>query len=416
MAQTHESAGFDSTAFASAAFDSAVGHDEPSRTREANDPLGRISRVTSLRAFKRLLFSGCWEDTETELAALRPPAGARMLSITASGSRSLSLLAADPSQVLSVDLNPSQTALLELKRAAALVLDNYDQYAGFLGTLPCPAQYRLKLAERVYEEIPETSRAYWRSQSGRVARGVVNAGRQDRIISGLHPLASLIYPAAEMAPMFEMDDLDRQRAYFDEHVDTPNVRAVLRLGGSKLILRMIYGRDLYDETGFFSMGDMVFDNLAAHAKVRLFRENYFLSRAVLKRFIDARRYNSYYLQEASFSDLKRRAGRVRPITAPLEEVLAALPDGSIDSFSYSDIFDWIAPDDFDRLMRETLRVARDGSRICYRICLVPRRPRGNLARHFEEDSTLAQELLPRDRSCFYRDLYVATIRKAPRGL
>jgi S-adenosylmethionine-diacylglycerol 3-amino-3-carboxypropyl transferase len=405
VAQAHESFGFESPQTLADSVDATAG-----------DPLGRISQVTSLRAFKRLLFSGCWEDTETELAALRPPPGARILSITASGSRSLSLLAADPAEVLSVDLNPSQTALLELKRAAALVLDNYDQYAGFLGALPCPTRHRLRLAERVYEELPATSREYWRSQSRRVARGVVDAGRQDRIIAHLHPFASLLYPAAEMAPMFEMDDLERQAAYFDEHVDTANARAVVRLGGSKLILRMMYGRDLYDEAGYFSMGDMVFDNLAAHARVRLFRENYFLSRAVLRRFVDPRRFNSYYLQEASFADVQRRARRVRPITAPLEEVLAALPDGHVDSFSYSDIFDWIAPDDFDRLMRETLRVAKDGARICYRICLVPRRPRGSFARHFEEDAELARALLPRDRSCFYRDLYVATIRKAPRAL
>src|SRR5262245_310673 len=80
----------------------------------------RGSQVQHLAAFQQIVYSGCWEDTETELAALAFEPGARVLSITASGSRSLGLLEANPAEVISVDLNPSQNCLLDLKRCSAL--------------------------------------------------------------------------------------------------------------------------------------------------------------------------------------------------------------------------------------------------------------------------------------------------------
>jgi S-adenosylmethionine:diacylglycerol 3-amino-3-carboxypropyl transferase len=105
----------------------------PERPRRA--PV-RVSRVQRLSAFQQVVYSGCWEDTETELGALDLQKGARVLSITASGSRSLGLLEANPSEVISVDLNPSQNFLLDLKRASALGARDWEQHASFLGLLP----------------------------------------------------------------------------------------------------------------------------------------------------------------------------------------------------------------------------------------------------------------------------------------
>ena len=92
-------------------------------------------------------------------------------------------------------------------------------------------------------------------------------------------------------------------------------------------------------------------------------------------------------------------------------MLAGLPDNSLDGLSLSDIFDWIAPHDFDRLLHEIVRVAKDGARLCYRICLVDRQPGAEHAEHLKADRALSARLHVLDRSCFYRDLYVGTVRK-----
>jgi len=375
----------------------------------------RASQVQRLSAFKQIVYSGCWEDTETEIEALRLPEKARVLSITASGSRSLGLLEANPSEVISVDLNPSQNHLLELKRCSALGASSWDEHAAFLGLLPASRAARTSLYSKVRPHLPHETRTYWDDRDMTVASGVIDIGRQDRIVAGLAPIAWTFLPEKKIRPLFETDDLEEQARYFDTHIDTKTARTIARLGTSKWALHWIYGKDLYSQAGFFSMGEMLFENIARHAHARLLKENFFLSRVLLGRYLDPRRVNSYYLREDSFAELRQRASAIRPVTSPLEDVLAALPDESLDGFSFSDIFDWIAPADFDRIMREVVRVAKDGARVCYRICLVDRRPSAALAGSIEEDVVLGRRLHVLDRSCFYRDLFVGTITKSPRA-
>lgn len=375
----------------------------------------RASRVQRLDAFRQIVYSGCWEDTDTELAALALPKGARVLSITASGSRSLGLLAADPAQVISVDLNPAQSSLLDLKRCSALGARSWEEHAAFLGALRANTHARRMTYARVRPHLSREARTFWDARPGLVERGVIDVGRQDRIVAALRPLAWGVLPSKKIRPLFEMDDLDAQARYFDAHIDTKAVRAVASLGMSKWALNWIYGKDLYEQSGFFSMGTMIFENIARHAHTRLFRENHFLSRVLLGELLDPRNVSSYDLAERSFEALRARAHVVEPVTAPLEDVLARLPDDSLDGFSFSDIFDWIEPAAFDRLMREVVRVAKDGARICYRVCLVERRPGPSLAGFIESDTDTARTLFARDRSCFYRDLFVGTVTKSARA-
>jgi len=371
----------------------------------------RVSQVQRLAAFQKVVYSGCWEDTETELAALDLRKGARVLSITASGSRSLGLLEANPSEVVSVDLNPSQNFLLDLKRGSALGARDWEQHAAFLGLLPASAGARRSQYMRVRSHLTPDARAYWDGRDRAIARGVANIGRQDRIVATGAAVAWRVLPESKLRPLFEMDDLQEQARYFDEHIDTPLARSVARLATSKWALRWIYGRDLYEQAGFFAMGEMIFENIAQHARARLLRENYFLSRVLLGEYIDPRRFNSYYLRESAFEEFQERSHAIRPVTAPLEEVLASLPDDSLDGLSLSDIFDWIAPRDFDRLLHEIVRVAKDGARLCYRICLVDRQPGAEHGAHLHADRELSARLHVLDRSCFYRGLYVGTVRK-----
>lgn len=375
----------------------------------------RASRVQRLKAFREIVYSGCWEDTDTELAALALPRDARVLSITASGSRSLGLLAAAPREILSVDLNPSQNFLLELKRASALGARCWEEHVAFLGVTCATPNARAATYARARPHLGAPAREYWDAREQVIRTGVVHAGRQDRVVSSLGRLARSVLPERRIRPLFEFTSIAEQARYFDEHIDTPLARAIARIGTSKWALRFIYGRDLYEQAGFFSMGEMIYANIARHAHSRLFRENYFLANVLLGKYLDARRVNSFYLTEQTFEVVRARAAAVRPVTAPLEDVLASLPDASIDGFSFSDIFDWIAPPDFDRVMHEVTRVARPGARVCYRVCLVERTPSAAFDGVLVRDPSLESALEVADRSCFYRGLFVATVTRSTRA-
>jgi len=384
----------------------------PRLQRERDDVvIPRLSRVAELPAFERTLFSGCWEDTETEVDALRLGPGSRVLSITASGGRSLNILRSNPSQVISVDLNPAQSALLELKRASLAAFDRYEEHASFLGVLQATPERREQLFKRVAPLLPREARNYWMQRSGDVRRGVLHCGRQDQLMRWLRMTLRSVLDTKKLERIFEMDDLDEQIDFWNRHYDRPAFRALIRMAGSKRVLWWIYRQDLYETAGRFGPGEMALEGFRRHVNARLLRENYFLQQVLLGRYLDPRGCNSYYLEERNFEDAKKRQENVHVVTAPLEDVLASLPDDSLDGFSYSDIFDWIEVQDFQKLMKETVRVARDGARICYRICLVGRYPDDSLSPWIQPDHGEKDRLLGLDRSCFYRDLYVGTIHK-----
>lgn len=373
-------------------------------------PLGRVTRVQELASFKQVVYSSCWEDSDTELEALAVGPTSRVLSITASGGRSLNLLEGDPARLISVDVNPAQSALLELKAKGLLHCRSYEAYGRFLGLFPGSKRGREEVFQRdLAPHLSPSTRRFWAREGDAIRAGVLRCGRQDRLIERVRPAVHALRLEERFAPLFEFDDLDAQGDYWDAHVGTAFVRALTMALFSKPVLSFIYGRDIYEDAETFDMGKLFFEKLRTHARTRLFRENYLLSQVMLARYLDPRRSNSYYLREAAFEEAAARVGQLEIQTAPLEDVLATLPDGSIDAFSYSDIFDWIAPVDFQKLMRETVRVASDGARICYRVCLLDRYP--ELDEHFVEDREVARELFLRDRSVFYKDLYVATIRK-----
>ena len=369
-----------------------------------------LSRVDRLPAFRHIIYSNCWEDTETEIDALQLQPGARIVSVTASGGRSLNLLAAAPAEVISVDLNPAQNALLAFKRASLRESRSYADHVRLLGAAPASSEVRLSLAERILPALPPESQRYWQSRRSAIARGVLACGRQDRMIESLGALIRSVKNEQALASLFTAGTLGEQHETWQRIVGGRSLRALARAAFSKPMLWMLYGSDLYADTTTFAMGEMMLRNLEEHVKIRPLRENYFLSRVLLGRSLDPERFAPLYLQRDQFERMRDRAMVVRFETQRLEDLLRSLPDASIDAFSYSDIFDWVAEPDFQALMRETTRVARPGARVCYRVCLMDRYPAPDLRQQLVADEEAMKRLFVRDRSCFYRGLFIATVR------
>ncbi len=370
------------------------------------------SQIKDLPAFKDILFSNCWEDTDTENAALQITPDDTVISITASGGRTLNLLQGSPKRLISVDLNFSQNFLLELKAASIKAFDNYDEFAQFLG-LREAQEDRLNLYNKVKPLLSEGAQHFWGQKKGQrhIKRGFLNAGRQDTLINRVRPLFSLIVPKRKTRPLFEFDSLEQQRAYFDKTFNTKFYHTIIKILFSKVSIRLLYRKDLYESTKHLDMGDMLYTCVRDHANNRLIKENYFLSNILLGKYVNPDEYNSYYLRPENFNDVKERVNALEIVTAPLEDVLHGFGENSIDKFSLSDIFDWITEENFQHLMNEIVRVGKNQSRMCYRICLIDRYPSEEVQSHLKPEQDLADRLFKLDRSCFYKGLWVGTITK-----
>ena len=116
--------------------------------------------------YNTLNFTSANEDGRSELAALAPLSGARVLCLTASGARPLDLLLGDPAEIVSLDLNPAQNRLLALKIAAHRHFSEAEIYA-YLGITPCAD--RMALHARLEPDLPEATRALWQAKHREVS-------------------------------------------------------------------------------------------------------------------------------------------------------------------------------------------------------------------------------------------------------
>jgi S-adenosylmethionine-diacylglycerol 3-amino-3-carboxypropyl transferase len=94
-----------------------------------------------------------------------------------------------------------------------------------------------------------------------------------------------------------------------------------------------------------------------------------------------------------------------------EGFFPTLTDNSVAKFNFTNIFEWMTPESVEQLLRETVRVARDGAVLTYRNLLVPRSRPESLARWLEPDIALAQRLHEQDLSFIYRAYVVERVRK-----
>lgn len=94
-----------------------------------------------------------------------------------------------------------------------------------------------------------------------------------------------------------------------------------------------------------------------------------------------------------------------------EEFFPKLADDTVAKFNFTNIFEWMTPESVERLLRETVRVAKDGAVLTYRNLLVPRSRPETLARWLVPDTALAERLHEQDRSFIYRAYVVERVRK-----
>jgi S-adenosylmethionine-diacylglycerol 3-amino-3-carboxypropyl transferase len=311
--------------------------------------------------------------------------------------------------VIAVDLNEAQSCLLELKIAGAREL-SHASYLQLLGALPSARRPRLYQACRAH--LTPRARAYWDDHRGWIERGVIRAGRYERYLEAFRRLLILLQGRGRIHRLFVPRTAEERRRFFDEEWDTAAWRLFFRVFFSRTVL----GRAGLDPK-FFTYVEGIggfgehFRRLARHVLVDLPAEdNYFLAQICLGRYLNLRAMPPYLLEE-NFDRLRACLDRIEIVTGELGPVLASLPDGSVDAFHLSNIFEWFSPEAFEGALRQIHRTARPEARLCYRNLLVRRKHPVALDGLFAPEGDLAVRLLREDRSFVYSHFEVATVKK-----
>lgn len=359
--------------------------------------------------FTQLLFGQCWEDPRVTAQALRIRPGDVVLSVTSGGCNTLSLLLKDPSLIISVDLNDAQSWLLELKIAGILSLA-HGEYLQLLGVRPSSRRSALYRACR--PEMSSSARDYWDQRINMITGGVLRAGRYERYLAAFRRLLLVLQGRRKIQRLFEARTLAERKRFYQEQWDTPAWRLFFRVFFSRLVL----GHGGLDPD-FFTYVEGIkdfgehFRSLAQHALVDLpARDNYFLAQICLGGYLHEKVLPPYLLAQ-NYSILRQRVDRVKVVTAELGQILTSQPDNSVDCFNLSNVFEWVSPEVFEKMLREIYRISTPGARLCYWNLLVQRSHPPTLDDLFTPENKLADRLLFEDRSFVYSNFQVASAKK-----
>jgi len=367
------------------------------------------SQVRKREVFERLLFSTSWEDPLMDLEAFKIRKDRDViLSITSGGDKVLCLLAECPKKVIALDMNATQTALLELKMAGIRGLD-HGAYLELLGVRPSNRIPRLYESIRAFLS-PEAA-GYWDANQPILHKGVLTQGRFEKYFSLFRAFLKLIEGDRRIQAFFTFDRLEDQRNHYFKKWNTTAWKLFFKVFFSRLVLGSL-GLDKeffkYVEEKDFGRN---FYAKAQHAFTDLpLKTNYFMAQILLGRYLNEEEVPAY-LKKKNFELLRGNLDRIEIHLDEAERFFSTLPDNSIDKFDFTNIFEWIDEETFERLLREAVRIATPGAVMTYRNTLVPRSHPPSLDPVIESDRALAKGLLFEDRSFFYSGFVVERVRK-----
>ncbi len=346
--------------------------------------------------FSSIRYAQCWEDADVLLAALEPGQSQVCLSIASAGDNALSLLSRGPSRVIAVDLNPAQLACLELRTAAYRELE-HSELLELIGSRA--STRRATLYARCRKLLSNAAAGFWDRHQDQIVEGIGSAGKfenyfrlfRTRIMPWIHSRRRIDELLAGGSP-------DRREAFYSSHWNTWRWRLLFRLFFSRFVMGR-FGRD----PAFFKY---VEGNVAERI---LSRTRYALTaldpaaNPYLQWILTGTHTTAlpHALRPENFESIRHNLDRLEWQLCTIEEYLDAHPEVRVDRFNLSDIFEYMSPVNYRKLLERLVSASRPGTRLAYWNMLAPRtRPEG-LSDRLRPLQDLAESLFKEDKAWFY---------------
>ena len=350
-------------------------------------------------------YAQVWEDADVLLAALDVQPGDVCLSVASAGDNTLALLTRHPSRVVAVDFNAAQLACLELRVAAYRAL-THGELLELVGSRP--SVRRLELYRRCRPLIGQAARTFWDGRPSDIEAGVGSSGRFERYLAFFRRwVLPLVHSRDTVSQLLQPATPEARRRFYDERWDTWRWRLLFRIFFSRAVMAT-FGRD----AAFFRYVE------ADVAGSILQRTRHALtvldpSANPYVRWILTGTHGDALpcaLRPEHFETIRANLDRLEWHATSVEEFLARSPGEPIDRFNLSDVFEYVSPDAYERMLTSIVSRSGPGARLAYWNMLVPRRRPQALARLLRPLDDLARTLHGTDRAFFYSAFRVEEVR------
>lgn len=367
----------------------------------------RKKALPNSKIFRDILYAQCWEDPELDRIAFRIKPGDTVFSITSGGCNALSFLVDDPAKVVCLDMSKYQNYLLSLKLNAFKVLD-YNELLEFLGIHP--SQRRSMLYQKVKPALSNEEQTYWNSKLRDINRGIIHCGSYERYMHLLKRVFRILIGGAVINKLFNADSTEERLRLFNKKWENFRWKLFCRIFLSRTFASLLFDKGFYRYLDNDFSFDKYYRSVVKRAVTELpLKENYFLAYILLGNYFG----NNLppYLKKENYELIRSRVNRIESITSGCLEYFRSLPSGSISKFNFTNIFEWMSPDEYSNLLRESVRVAKPGAILTYRNHLVTRHRPDSIAENLIPDEKLSAELHGRDLSFIYKAYVVERVEK-----
>jgi len=362
------------------------------------------SEIAAVADFSSIRYAQCWEDADILLRALKVKASDHCLSIASAGDNTLALVGAGAAKVIAVDLNPAQIACLELRVACYRRLQ-HREFLRLLGQ--SPSRHRWALYRRCRSELSSAARHFWDERRPLVEKGIARSGKFERYLDIFRRyLLPLIHGKRTVGKLFELHTAGERREFYERQWNNRRWKFLCKLFFSHAVLGRL-GR----APGFTTHADEpIWQNLERRIPTALVEqdpgENPYLQWILTGHF---RNCLPYAMRPENFTAIRDNLDALELRCASLEQVVAGLPDASLDACNLSDIFEYLSAPAYQVLLRELIRAGAPGCRLVYWNLVVDRRCPTTLQPYLREKREFAKALHQQDKAFFYRDLIIEEV-------
>lgn len=361
------------------------------------------------KVFKDVLYAQCWEDPNIDRKAFQISPDDTVFTITSGGCNSLAFLLDDPQKVVALDMNPAQNYLLDLKMAAFKVL-TYEHLLEFFGVLP--SFRRLEFYVQLRPLLQENAQHFWDKHYKEIDKGIIHCGRYERYMHLLKRGFNLMMGKKLIKDLYAAKSSAERLQLYNNHWNNWKWKLFTRVFLSRQAMSLLFTKSFFTYLeDDFSFGDHFREMIRRCVTELPIKDSNFFSYMILGNYYSLD-HLPVYLRAENFATISARLDRIELRNESCEAYFSTLPDNSISKFNFTNIFEWMPPKAFEDLLKETIRVAKDGAVLTYRNLLVPRSRPDSLAQSIQPKPALSKALHETDLSFIYKAYIVENISKS----
>ncbi|MFQ6005372.1 MAG: DUF3419 family protein [Woeseia sp.] len=362
------------------------------------------SEIAGKADFAGIRYAQCWEDADVLLEALQLRRTDTCLSIASAGDNTMALVGAGAKRVIAADLSPAQIACLELRVAAYRNL-RHPEFLELLGQNP--SERRADLYGRCRADLSACARRFWDTRDHLIERGIAYGGKFERYLTLFRRfLLPLVHRRKKVERLFDMATEAERQAFYEHEWNNRRWSILCRIFFGDTALGHL-GRD---PTFTRYADERVAESLKRRIPNALIRlepgKNPYLQWILAGRFVSAL---PYALRPENFDRIRQNLDSLEWHCAPVEAVVAELPDGIIHCCNLSNIFEYVSSASYERMLDDIIRVAAPGCRLVYWNVVVKRHCPPRLMNKLRQRRDIAVRLHRKDKAFFYRDLVIEDV-------